>query len=453
MAPEHIEVAEGISHVSNVARAVLRHRRILVDADGAPVEVQVMLVPVELRDPEEERSRPVQRRQVRAAIEPEPDALAILVAWAVPDHVDRPRLQRGEAIGGGRGRGAADVGRRAEVAGAWVIDDAVGHAVSRIARGDGGRGRLVELRRRNRPAEQILHHDLPPHLGGLKARPVDRGRVGEDTVELLPQLLREQIPLPPAGRAPVPVVVRGRDAVVGARDHFRQHHLLLDRVADEVVDELQVVRAVLVHTGFAVAAGVAGVRSGPDITGIHRRRDVHVAGTSTAADALRAAVPGALNAARAAVQRIERQAGTDIDVLLGRRTVQHVHPAMGLVHTARRDECAGCSLDDRIACQPDRRIGRELDAVHGDAQRLRLVLRRRDRRAQGERGQQYCCETDKGRSSTRHHRRPSVGALGASLHTTHHTIPSSAATAACRAWPTIQSGHGSRRSTTRARTR
>src|SRR2546426_2781566 len=84
VAPEHIEVAEGISHVSNVARAVLRHRRILVDADGAPVEVQVMLVPVELRDPEEERSRPVQRRQVRVAIEPEPDALAILVAWAVP---------------------------------------------------------------------------------------------------------------------------------------------------------------------------------------------------------------------------------------------------------------------------------------------------------------------------------------------------------------------------------
>src|SRR5439155_13533466 len=84
VAPEHIEVAEGISHVSNVARAVLRHLRILVDADGAPVEVQVMLVPVELRDPEEERSRPVQRRQVRAAIEPEPDALAILVAWAVP---------------------------------------------------------------------------------------------------------------------------------------------------------------------------------------------------------------------------------------------------------------------------------------------------------------------------------------------------------------------------------
>src|SRR5207245_4609831 len=116
VAPEHIEVAEGISHVSNVARAVLRHLRILVDADGAPVEVQVMLVPVELRDPEEERSRPVQRRQVRAALEPEPDALAILVAWAVPDHVDRPRLQRGEAIGGGRGRGAADVGRRAEVA-------------------------------------------------------------------------------------------------------------------------------------------------------------------------------------------------------------------------------------------------------------------------------------------------------------------------------------------------
>ena len=36
---------------------------------------------------------------------------------------------------------------------------------------------------------------------------------------------------------------------------------------------------------------------------------------------------------------------------------------------------------------------------------------------------------------------------------THHTIPRSAATAACTTWPAIQSGHGCRRSTTRARTR
>jgi hypothetical protein len=36
---------------------------------------------------------------------------------------------------------------------------------------------------------------------------------------------------------------------------------------------------------------------------------------------------------------------------------------------------------------------------------------------------------------------------------THHTIPRSAATAACAPWPAIQSGHGWRRSTTRARTR
>ena len=36
---------------------------------------------------------------------------------------------------------------------------------------------------------------------------------------------------------------------------------------------------------------------------------------------------------------------------------------------------------------------------------------------------------------------------------THHTIPRSAATAACAPWPAIQSGHGWRRSTTRARIR
>src|SRR5207253_9476481 len=49
--------------------------------------------------------------------------------------------------GRGRGRGAADIGRRAEVAGAWVADDAVCHAVGRIARSHSGRGCLVELRR------------------------------------------------------------------------------------------------------------------------------------------------------------------------------------------------------------------------------------------------------------------------------------------------------------------
>jgi len=76
----------------------------------------------------------------------------------------------------------------------------------------------------------------PPHLRGLEPGPVDRRCARQDAVELAGQLLGEQVALAPAGRAAVPVIEGGPHAVVRVRHPLREQHLLLDRVADEVLD-------------------------------------------------------------------------------------------------------------------------------------------------------------------------------------------------------------------------
>src|SRR5262249_14223565 len=133
----------------------------------------------------------------------------------------------------------------------------------------------------------------------------------------------------------------------------------------EILYELQVVCAVRIHPGLAVAAGVPRVRPGADIPGIHGSSDVQAPRASATADSLRAAVPRSLDAARAAVHGIERQTDADVDLLPWRCTVQHVHLTVRLVRAAWRDDLASHALDDRIALQSYRRIDRELAAHHG----------------------------------------------------------------------------------------
>src|SRR5204862_5199282 len=70
---EAVERLERIGHVRNVARAILRHLRILIERYRLPVEVTIVLVPMKLRDPERERRQPVENEEVGAAIEAEPD--------------------------------------------------------------------------------------------------------------------------------------------------------------------------------------------------------------------------------------------------------------------------------------------------------------------------------------------------------------------------------------------
>ena len=144
------------------------------------------------------------------------------------------------------------------------------------------------------PPMRSLHHDLTPHLRGLESRPIDRRRIGENPVELLGQFLREYVALPSAGRAAVPVVVRGLHRVVGLCDRLGKQDLLLHSVTNEIVDELVVVSAVRIDAGFAVAAAVAGVAARPHIARIDGTVDGKASRAAAAADSLRPAVPGTL---------------------------------------------------------------------------------------------------------------------------------------------------------------
>src|SRR5262249_37829264 len=132
-----------------------------------------------------------------------------------------------------------------------------------------------------RGAHQILHGDLTPHLRGLKPRPVHCRSIGKDAVELIRQLLSQEIPLPPSRRASVPIVKRRAHAVVDLSDEFRPQHLLFNAVADEILDEWKVVRAVGVDAGRAVSPAMAEIIAGADITCVHGRSYVQVACAAT----------------------------------------------------------------------------------------------------------------------------------------------------------------------------
>ena len=205
---------------------------------------------------------PLRAAEAGAAVKAKPDLMAARVSRAVPDLVDGVRLRRWR---GSCSAGAVGVPQtfavRAELAGARIVDHAVDHAVGGIAGGHRrGRG-LVSFAEEIGRADQILHHDLAPHLRRLEPRPVHRRGIGEDAVELRTELLRQHIALPPARRAAVPIVVDGLRSVIGPlATRLGEEDLLLHPVADEVVDELQVIGSVGVHAGLAVAAGCGRYR-------------------------------------------------------------------------------------------------------------------------------------------------------------------------------------------------
>jgi hypothetical protein len=69
---------------------------------------------------------------------------------------------------------------------------------------------------------------------------------------------------------------------------------------------------------------MARVGPGADIAGAYRRGNAEVAGAAPAADRLRPAVPGSLDAACSAVHGVEREANPDVDVLVGVLAVEQV---------------------------------------------------------------------------------------------------------------------------------
>jgi len=98
-----------------------------------------------------------------------------------------------------------------------------------------------------------------------KARPVDRWRVCEDAIELLAELLRQEIALAAASRAAIPIVEDGMDAVIGLGNLLRQEDFLLDADAEEILDEFEIIAAVVVDARRAVAAAMAAIGARADI--------------------------------------------------------------------------------------------------------------------------------------------------------------------------------------------
>src|SRR5262249_6665943 len=130
----------------------------------------------------------------------------------------------------------------------------------------------------------------------------------------------QEIALSAASRAAIPIVVSRLQPVVGPRDGFRVKDLLLNRVADEVLNELEVIGSVRIHARLAVATAVPEIRARRDIAGVHgaehRAIDGRNAGASSSTEALRPTIPRALDFSRPAVRGTERQGQDDVDVLI-----------------------------------------------------------------------------------------------------------------------------------------
>jgi hypothetical protein len=107
-----------------------------------------------------------------------------------------------------------------------------------------------------------------------------------------------------------------------------------------------------------------GIVARAHVAGVDRCIDVQASGATAAADSLGPAIPRALNATRTSIERIERQAHPDVDVLFRRLAVEHVDLAEPDVGGGGGNEHARHTLDVGGAHQSRRRIGRKLRTVH-----------------------------------------------------------------------------------------
>src|SRR5262249_26690807 len=140
-------------------------------------------------------------------------------------------------------------------------------------------------------------------------------------------------------------------------------HLLLDRDADEVLDELRVIGAVEVDAGDAIATRVAEVGARADVATCDGRCRIEIACASAAPKTLRPPVPGALHATVAAISEAERQRYDDVDVLSRIRAVEDAHFAVRRRCPSRGYHRAYRRLHVGRACDAVRRIGCQRGAV------------------------------------------------------------------------------------------
>ena len=89
---ELIEGRERVGDVRYVLRTILGDLRVPLHRHRLPIEIEIVLIPMELRHTECEGVRSIETRKVGATIEPEPDLITLAIARAVPDLVDRFRF-------------------------------------------------------------------------------------------------------------------------------------------------------------------------------------------------------------------------------------------------------------------------------------------------------------------------------------------------------------------------
>src|SRR6516164_6329844 len=112
-------------------------------------------------------------------------------ARPAPDLLYRIGFLAGETSAVGWRAGSAAYQRvRVEVTLAWIVDDAVDHAVKSIARLDGRRSHGRKLGLRDGRSDIEVHNKLWPELSRNESIPIEGRRAGEYPVVILGEHLR-----------------------------------------------------------------------------------------------------------------------------------------------------------------------------------------------------------------------------------------------------------------------
>ena len=261
-----------------------------------PVPGRIKIHPIAcLLDRNREGCSPGQGTQVGAPLQARPQQVATGATCATPDLLDRAGFAGREAgVVGARRVGDGEIVGGIVVAGARVVEHAVGHAIVRVANRDGTVGGERLLRGGHRPARILAHRDLRPDVVRLKTVPVDGGCASQDGVEILGVSLRHHQALAPTGGTTVPIGTHRVLRVIGLGELLAHHRRQVHRAVRKVFlqGHVGVTRRKHAEGPRQRAARMAGVRHHADKALAHRVvGDVDVAGIHTIALGAEPTVP------------------------------------------------------------------------------------------------------------------------------------------------------------------
>ena len=259
--------------------------------------------------------------------------LAVGIVPARVQLLERGYLRRGQATV--LLRGLAEEHARIEVAARGIFDDAVLHAIERIASGQGGGLNGGQLLRRNEAVLIAEQREIIPSGVGQQVRPIVGGRAGDDAVVILGIALGFHQRLAAAVGARAEVGTLGSLAVEGVQDGLGFHGRFVNGAIAEVGDLLGVVER---PGGIDSWRGaVTGVGAGAGVVvadGVGQLVVADVAGEAAVACALKLAVPVG-----------GRHPDFELDVRVGGRLDDSGHAAerrqVGQGFAAGRREAAG----------------------------------------------------------------------------------------------------------------